>query len=120
MSGVRQFVKDSVKRVKGFSKKKKNKPRSYVDVTEGAICNADSTDDLLKCLVKNMKEFDGEMMVCVSESDLGKSDASLRAMARKNGIELKVKKKVMIEGINDAICLRISKEDRKRLLQELA
>ena len=119
MGGVRQFVKDSVKRVKGFNKSKP-KSKSYFDITEGSVCLVDgSTDDLLKCLVKNMREFDGEMMVCVSESDLGKSDASLRAIARKNGIELKVKKKVMIAGIDDAICLRISKEDRRRLLQSM-
>ncbi len=120
MAEVRPFVNGFINRIKSFTDNKDKKERSYLDIGDGDFCKVDgSTEDLLKCLVSNMKEFEGDMMVCVSQGDLSKSDASLRAIARKNGIALRIKKKIAISGIDDAICLKITKEDKKKFLKLL-
>ena len=117
---VREFVNDILNNIRKVSRPTK-RGSSFVDISNNDVCKADGTsDELLRCLAENMTEYDDDMMVCISEGDLPKSDASLRAAARKNGIDLSIRKRVVIEGVDDARCIRLSKDDRKRLLKGLS
>lgn len=118
---VSSSVVDDIRSKIGELTKPKKKPKSLVDLSKGDVCRADgNAEDLLRCLVKNSREHEGDMMVCVSESSLTKSDAVLRNVARKHGVILSVKKKVYVSGVKDAICIKISKDDKRTLLKKLS
>jgi len=120
MSENESFVDSIVNRIGELTNSSK-KPKSLVDLSKGSVCRVDgSAEELLRCLIENTKSHEGDMMVCVSESALTKSDAVLRNVARKYGVSLRVKRNIYVSGVKDAMCFKVSKEDKKRLIKGLS
>jgi hypothetical protein len=83
-------------------------------------CGIDATGKtLLKCLAKDMKSFEDEMMICVDKKDFIKKEAALRSAARDLGVKIQIKRNVKTSDIDDALCIIVSKSARKKLVKNL-
>ena len=123
-SGIRSSVQKMMDFVKGnkFDGIIDDKKPVIVDSVRATdICRTDvSTPEMLRCLIKNMKPFGDEMMVCISEKDIRVSEPTIRRVCSEAGVSITIKKRVKVSGVKDALCIRTTKEGRKKLMRKLA